>query len=112
MFKSDPGFMAVAADRTGEGAQALGYVAPGRAELRREGLPAPRDGEVRVRALHGALSRGTERLVLAGRVPESEFTRMAAPRMGGAFPFPVKYGYAVVGRVADGPAHLRDRLVF
>ena len=33
---------------------------------------APGADEVRVRALYGALSRGTERLVFSGRVPESE----------------------------------------
>jgi len=51
-------------------------------------------------------------LIFAGRVPESEFDRMRAPFMAGAFPFPVKYGYSVVGRVEAGPAELHDRLVF
>jgi threonine dehydrogenase-like Zn-dependent dehydrogenase len=32
--------------------------------------------------------------------------------MGGAFPFPVKYGYATVGRVEAGPAELEGRIVF
>src|SRR5262249_58046288 len=58
----------------------------------------------------GAISRGTERLVSTGRVPPSEFERMRAPFMAGAFPFPVKYGYATVGRVEAGP--VRDRVVF
>jgi threonine dehydrogenase-like Zn-dependent dehydrogenase len=66
----------------------------------------------RVRALHGALSRGTESLVAAGRVPEGEFQRMRAPFMAGSFPFPVKYGYATVGRVEAGPAGLVGRSVF
>ena len=65
--------------RSGEDAEALWYVAPGRAELRREAVPAPGSGEVLVRALHGAISRGTERLVLAGRVPPSEYARMRGP---------------------------------
>lgn len=95
-----------------ETAQALWYVAAGRAEIRPEPVAAPAAGEVRVRALHGALSRGTERLVLSGRVPESEFERMRAPHMAGAFPFPVKYGYATVGRVELGPAELMGRAVF
>jgi threonine dehydrogenase-like Zn-dependent dehydrogenase len=43
-------------------------------------------------------------------VPESEFTRMRAPFMRGAFPFPVKYGYATVGVVDDGPD--RGKTVF
>lgn len=84
-------------------AKALWYAAAGRPEIRDEPLAAPAAGEVRVRALHSAISRGTERLVLSGRVPESEFERMRAPFMAGAFPFPVKYGYAMVGRVEQGP---------
>src|SRR5262245_9687102 len=90
--------------------KALWYVAPGRAELREEGLAAPAVGEVRVCSLYGGISRGTERLVASGRVPASEYERMRAPFMAGAFPFPVKYGYATVGRVEDGA--LRDRIVF
>ncbi len=83
-------------------AKALWYVGDGRAELREEAVAAPGSGEVRVRALYGAISRGTERLVASGRVPQSEYERMRAPCMAGAFPFPVKYGYATVGRVEDG----------
>jgi NADPH:quinone reductase-like Zn-dependent oxidoreductase len=93
-------------------ADALWYVAPGRAEIRDEPLAEPQPGGVRVRALHSAISRGTERLVLAGRVPPSEFDRMRAPFMSGTFPFPVKYGYAVAGRVEQGPAAMQGRLVF
>jgi NADPH:quinone reductase-like Zn-dependent oxidoreductase len=93
-------------------ADALWYVGPGQAEIRREIVAEPRPGEVLVRALYSAISRGTERLVFAGRVPESEFSRMRAPFMGGAFPFPVKYGYATVGRVERGPAEWLGRNVF
>jgi hypothetical protein len=102
----------VPADRSGGSAEALWYVGPGRAEIRREAAGEPAPGEVRIRALYSAVSRGTERLVLAGRVPDAERERMRAPFMGGAFPFPVKYGYAIVGRVEQGPIELRDRLVF
>ena len=92
--------------------RALWYVGPGRAELREERVAAPNSGEAQVRALFGAISRGSERLVQAGRVPASEYERMRAPFMGGAFPFPVKYGYATVGRVEAGPPELRERVVF
>ena len=102
----------MATDSTADIAQALWYVAPGRVEIREERLAAPRPGEVRVRALFGALSRGTEALVLAGRVPESEFERKRAPFMGGRFPFPVKYGYATVGRIENGPQEQLGRIVF
>ncbi len=102
----------MAIGRTDETARALWYSGPGQAEIRQETLAAPGGDEVRVRALHGALSRGTEALVLAGRVPESEFERMRAPFMAGHFPFPVKYGYATVGRIEGGTDGLRGRAVF
>jgi hypothetical protein len=92
--------------------QALWYLGPGRAELRAESLTEPAPGEVRVRALYGAVSRGTERLVFNGRVPPTEYQRMRGPNMGGAFPFPAKYGYAVVGQVEAGPPALQDLIVF
>ena len=37
---------------------------------------------------------------------------MRAPLQAGSFPFPVKYGYAAVGRVVEGPAELAGREVF
>jgi hypothetical protein len=98
--------------RTDEMAKALWYGGPGKAEIRQEKLAAPAANEVRVRALFGAVSRGTEALVLAGRVPASEFERMRAPFMAGHFPFPVKYGYATVGRVEGGAEGLLGRTVF
>jgi len=58
----------VTISRTDEMAEALWYCGPGQAELRQETLAPPKAGEVRVRALFGALSRGTEALVLAGRI--------------------------------------------
>jgi len=93
-------------------ARALWYVEPGKAELRDEPLGLRLPGMVRVRASHGAISRGTEALVAAGRIPSSEFQRMRAPFMAGTFPFPVKYGYSTVGVVEAGPANLRGRTVF
>lgn len=93
-------------------ATALWYVAPGRAELRAEVLPPPAEGQALVRMLASGISRGTERLVLAGRVPESQWPAMRAPLMAGDFPYPVKYGYAAVGVVEAGPAALLGRRVF
>jgi hypothetical protein len=93
-------------------ARALWYLGPGRVEIREERLGAPAAGHVRVRALYGAISRGTEALIASGRVPVAEFQRMRAPFMAGNFPFPVKYGYATVGTVEAGPAELVGRNVF
>ena len=93
-------------------ANALWYVAPGVAELRPAPLPLPGPDEVLVRTLFSGLSRGTERRVFEGRVPESEWQRMRGPGQEGDFPFPVKYGYAAVGVVELGPEALVGRTVF
>jgi NADPH:quinone reductase-like Zn-dependent oxidoreductase len=93
-------------------AQALWTVGPGQLEIRETRLPGPDAGSLRIRALWSAVSLGTERLVLAGDVPESERERMRAPFQEGEFPFPVKYGYACVGEVAGGDASRLGEIVF
>ncbi|MFO1208762.1 MAG: zinc-binding alcohol dehydrogenase [Amaricoccus sp.] len=93
-------------------ARALWVAGPGTAEIREEaGGPAGPD-EVVVATRFSGISRGTEALVFRGGVPEGERGRMRAPLQGGAFPFPVKYGYAAVGRVVAGPGELVGREVF
>ena len=94
-----------------DAARAFWVVAPGRGEIRSEPLPLSSDGVV-VRALYSGISRGTEALVFEGRVPPSEYQRMRAPFQAGDFPWPVKYGYASVGRVEQGPSDLLTRNVF
>jgi hypothetical protein len=96
----------------GETARAFWIVAPGRGVIRGEPLRRPSAGEVVVQTMYSGISRGTEALVFEGRVPASEYQRMRAPFQAGDFPGPVKYGYASVGRVADGPRDLLDRTVF
>ena len=91
---------------------ALVYSAPGLAELQPVELPALADGMVEVETAFSGLSRGTERLVFNGLVPESEWGRMRAPLQVGDFPFPVRYGYAAVGRAVSGPEGLIGRDVF
>ncbi|TZG32206.1 zinc-binding alcohol dehydrogenase [Agrobacterium sp. B1(2019)] len=91
---------------------ALWFASPGRCEIRAEHLPKPEEGEVQIRMLYSGISRGTESLIFHGRVPPSEFESMRGPNMSGAFPFPVKYGYAAVGVVEKGDASLLGRTVF
>jgi threonine dehydrogenase-like Zn-dependent dehydrogenase len=88
-------------------ARAFWTIATGSGELRAETLAPPGPGEVLIETLFSGVSRGTERLVFEGRVPTSEYGRMRAPFQAGDFPFPVKYGYAAVGRVAG-----TDEIVF
>ena len=95
-----------------EQARAFWTVAPGRGEIRTETLAPLGSGEVLVRALYSGISRGTESLVFRGAIPESEHLRMRAPFQSGTFPGPVKYGYASVGEVEQGPAEWQGRRVF
>jgi threonine dehydrogenase-like Zn-dependent dehydrogenase len=82
-------------------ASALWYEAAGVAAIREETLPPPGPDEVLIETSFSGISRGTESLVFHGRVPPSEHERMRGPGMAGSFAFPVKYGYAAVGR-AEG----------
>jgi 2-desacetyl-2-hydroxyethyl bacteriochlorophyllide A dehydrogenase len=93
-------------------ARAFWIVAPGKGELRRAPLTPPRHGDVLVRAVCSGISRGTESLVFAGRVPPSQYRAMRCPFQEGDFPAPVKYGYASVGAVEAGAAEWVGRRVF
>ncbi|MFG1891579.1 dehydrogenase [Micromonospora sp. NPDC049051] len=96
---------------TGE-ARAFWLRTPGTGEIRSVPLAAPGPGEVLVRSRYSGVSRGTETLVFAGRVPADQYAAMRAPFQEGDFPAPVKYGYLNVGVVEQGPAELRGRTVF
>lgn len=93
-------------------ARAFWLATPGRGEIRQVGLPEPGPGDVVVRTVRSAISRGTETIVFRGAVPPAEHERMRAPFQEGDFPGPVKYGYLNVGAVEEGPAELRGRTVF
>jgi threonine dehydrogenase-like Zn-dependent dehydrogenase len=93
-------------------ARAFWIEGAGQGAIRPEIVREPHADEVLVRALFSGISRGTEALVFQGRVPATEYERMRAPFQVGAFPAPVKYGYASVGRVERGPHELEGKHVF
>jgi len=96
----------------GEHARSFWIAEPRRGEIRAEALRRAEPGDAVVRTLFSGISRGTETLVFAAAVPESERERMRAPFQVGEFPAPVKYGYSNVGVVESGPAALVGRHVF
>ena len=81
------------------------------AALKSEILESPADGQCEIKALYSAISPGTERLIFCGQIPVSQYETMRCLHMGGRFPFPVKYGYSLVGKVENGPEHLRGKTV-
>jgi 2-desacetyl-2-hydroxyethyl bacteriochlorophyllide A dehydrogenase len=74
-------------------------------EIRDEPLREPGPAEVRVRAVLSALSQGTERLVYRGEV--DEHLALDIPTLAGGYGFPVKFGYASVGRVVSAGREVR-----
>lgn len=93
-------------------ALALWTIGPGEVELRPAEPGPPQAGEAQARALVSGISRGTESLVFHGLVPSSERERMRCPLQEGQFPYPVKYGYAMVAAVQAGPQGLVGRRAF
>lgn len=90
-------------------AAAFWWTGPLQGEIRPADLPLPGPDDVLVRTRLSGVSRGTERIVATGAVPAAERQRMRAPYQDGDFPFPVKYGYAAVGRVEQGLEGLAGR---
>ncbi|MDR6688949.1 threonine dehydrogenase-like Zn-dependent dehydrogenase [Arthrobacter sp. 1088] len=93
-------------------AQAYWVTESGHGELRPEAIPTPGPKEALVRTLYSGVSRGTERVVHEGRVPERVADLMHAPHQEGDFPGPVKYGYLSVGVVEQGPDNWTGKTVF
>ncbi len=93
-------------------ARALWYAKPHKAELRAESIELSSNNDALVRTMFSGISRGTERLIFRGEVPESEFESMRAPMQIGEFPFPVKYGYCATGIVEEGPKELKGNTFF
>jgi 2-desacetyl-2-hydroxyethyl bacteriochlorophyllide A dehydrogenase len=77
-----------------------------RVELRHEELPPVGPDDVRVAATVSAISHGTEMLVFRGQVPDG--LDLDLPTLRGSFAFPIKYGYASVGRVVERGSNVRD----
>jgi 2-desacetyl-2-hydroxyethyl bacteriochlorophyllide A dehydrogenase len=95
---------------------ALYFNAPRRLGLRTEAVPPPAFGQVLVQSLISAVSPGTELLIYRGLAPEDLPKDDTIAALAGGFAFPLKYGYAVVGRViklGQGVApDWQDKLVF
>lgn len=82
---------------------------PREVEIRPETLVQVGPHEVRVRAIASALSHGTEMLVYRGEVPPE--LELDLPTLRGDFGFPIKYGYASVGRVVEIGAAVTDQRI-
>ena len=96
--------------------QSVIFDAPSSAVVREEELSPPGPGEVMVETIFSAVSPGTEILVYRGQAPREMAVDATIAALGGSFGFPIKFGYAAVGRVIALGAGVDDgwtgRLVF
>jgi 2-desacetyl-2-hydroxyethyl bacteriochlorophyllide A dehydrogenase len=74
-------------------------------DLRSETVPDVGAHDVRIEAIASAISHGTEMLVFRGQVPDG--LELDLPTLRGSFSFPIKYGYASVGRVVETGSDVR-----
>lgn len=83
---------------TNRTARALWFEAQRKAALRTEALPPPTATQVQVRALHSLVSAGTEISLYKGK---GDLAVEMIPTNEGTRPFPIKFGYQVVGEVIE-----------
>lgn len=89
--------------------EAVWFTAPRTVEIAPCARAALAVDEVRVQALASGISHGTEMLVYRGQVPAG--TRLDLPTLAGSFAFPIKYGYASVGRIIEVGAEVQGLAV-
>lgn len=96
--------------------RAVIFAAPYTIDVHEEQIPEPCEGQLLVQTLVSAISPGTEMLVYRGQMPADIPLDATISALDGAFAYPLKYGYAAVGRViACGhgvDAGWQNRLVF
>ena len=67
--------------------------------VREEPLPSPGPGEALVETIVTAISPGTEMVIYRGEAPEAMSADTTITSLQGSFAYPLKYGYAAVGKV-------------
>lgn len=81
------------------------FTSPREVELRSSTAKPPSEGELRIESLVSGISHGSEMMVYRGEVPSELTLDSTLPTLRGTFSFPLKYGYASVGRIIDlGPS--------
>lgn len=77
------------------------FVAPGEVTVVHEPIPQPAPGEVLVQTILSAISAGTELLFLRGEIPANMSVDSTIGALAGVVRYPLRYGYACVGRVVE-----------
>ena len=81
--------------------QALYFSGPRQVEWRALPRTTIQPGQVRVRTVCSGISAGTELLIYRNEMPGDMAADETLSALGGQLTYPLKYGYAVVGRVVE-----------
>ena len=91
-------------------------MAPFTVEVVEESIPALADNQLLVKTIVTAVSPGTEMLLYRNQMPMGVATDVSIAALGGELRYPLKYGYAAVGRVVECGSNVdkkwQDQLVF
>lgn len=79
--------------------QAVYFTDIGQVTVRKESTPMPGPTQVLVQTRYSAISPGTEMLLYRGQFPPELSLDANIPDLSGGFKYPLKYGYASVGKV-------------
>lgn len=92
------------------------FTGPGEVAVVKEAIPTPAPGEALVETTVSAISPGTEMLFYRGELPPGVAVDTSIASLSGGLVYPLKYGYACVGRViglgAGVSGEWNERLVF
>lgn len=78
---------------------AVYFTGPRKAEVKEEAVPELRPGTVQIQSVCSAISPGTELMIYRGNAPEDLQADGRIAALPGSLHFPLKYGYATVGKV-------------
>jgi 2-desacetyl-2-hydroxyethyl bacteriochlorophyllide A dehydrogenase len=84
----------------------LYFSAPGVIEIQEGELPSPGPEQVLVKTLLSGISAGTEMLIYRGQFPAGIPVDESIPALSDDFSYPLKYGYALVGKVIETGARI------
>jgi 2-desacetyl-2-hydroxyethyl bacteriochlorophyllide A dehydrogenase len=96
--------------------KSLYFLSKRQVEIRTEFLPKISPDQMVVQSIASAISPGTELLFYHGQVPDNIKIDKTIAALNGTLDFPLKYGYAVVGKVVEigsnVDSHWLDKIVF
>ncbi|MDY6833982.1 MAG: zinc-binding alcohol dehydrogenase, partial [Chloroflexota bacterium] len=82
-------------------ASAIWFTSPKHLSFKDVEIGNPGDNQLEIETLFSGISHGTEMLVYNGLIPTDMEIDSCLSTMEGSFRFPIKYGYASVGRIVD-----------